>query len=201
MITPPPAAAQAFAHSNYLLKRQFFKLFGSNLRVYDPGGNLVLFVHQKAFRIREDIRIYTDELKSHEILTIQARQIIDFSAAYDVTDTMSGVKIGALRRKGWSSILRDSWEVLDAHDIPIAKVTEDNMTLAMVRRLLVNLIPQSYDVVANSGQQIADFHQRFNPFVYNLDIDFRMDTGGLLDRRLGLAAAILLAAIEGRQSG
>lgn len=97
--------------------------------------------------------------------------------------------------------MRDSWEILDAHDIPIGKVTEDNMTLAMIRRLLVNLIPQSYDVVATSGQKIADFHQRFNPFLYNLDIDFRMDTSGLLDRRLGLGAAILLAAIEGRQSG
>ncbi|MCC7433239.1 MAG: hypothetical protein IT363_01035 [Methanoregulaceae archaeon] len=201
MITPPPAAAHAFAHSHYLLKRQFFKLMGSNLRVYDPGGNLVLFVHQKAFRLREDIRVYTDESKSREILTIQARQIIDFSAAYDVTDALSGVKVGALRRKGWSSLLRDSWEILDAHDIPIGKVTEDNMTLAMIRRLLVNLIPQSYDVVATSGQKIADFHQRFNPFLYNLDIDFRMDTSGLLDRRLGLGAAVLLAAIEGRQSG
>lgn len=207
MITPPPAAAHAFAHQTYLLKRQFFKLLGANLRVYDPAGNMVLFVHQKAFKLREDIRVYADEAKTQEILTIKARQIIDFSAAYDVTDAISGIKVGALRRKGWTSILRDAWEVLDANDQPIAKITEDNMLLALIRRFLVNIVPQGYDMVTIEpdpnlqGQKIADFAQRFNPFVYHLEIDFRMDSRGILDRRLGLGAAILLAAVEGRQSG
>lgn len=201
MITPPPAAAHAFAHPTYLLKRQFFKMLGANLRIYDPGGNMVLFVHQKAFRLKEDIRVYADEAKTQEVLTIQARQIIDFSAAYDVFDASTGVKVGALRRKGWTSMLRDSWEILDAHDMPIAKITEDSMVLALVRRLLTTLVPQRYDIVANSGERLVDLNQRFNPFLYNLDIDFRPDQRGMLDRRLGLGAAILLAAIEGRQGG
>jgi hypothetical protein len=47
---------------------------------------------------------------------------------------------------------------------------------------------------------VADFKQRFNLFSYQLDVDFSMDTTRQLDRRLGVAAAILLAAIEGRQS-
>jgi hypothetical protein len=35
--------------------------------------------------------------------------------------------------------------------------------------------------------------------VKKIAIDFRHDTGGRLDRRLGLAAAVLMCAIEGRQ--
>jgi hypothetical protein len=47
--------------------------------------------------------------------------------------------------------------------------------------------------------RVADLKQRFNPFRYELDLDFSMDTTNRLDRRLGIAAGILLAAIEGKQ--
>lgn len=190
----------AFSHQRYVLKRQFLSFLGAKLRVYDPAGNMVLFVQQKAFKLKEDIRIYSDESKAHEVLSIKARQVMDFSAAYDVLDSASGTKIGALRRKGWSSIVRDTWKVLDVNDIQIGEITEDNMTLALIRRFLSNLVPQGYDLMMNVGK-VADFAQRFNPFVYHLDIDFGMDQTGALDRRLGLASAILLATIEGRQSG
>jgi hypothetical protein len=48
--------------------------------------------------------------------------------------------------------------------------------------------------------RVADLRQRFNLFRYELDVDFSFDPARRLDRRLGLAAAILLAAIEGKQS-
>jgi uncharacterized protein YxjI len=187
----------AFQHNHYLLKRQFFKLLGENFRIYDPGGNLALFSHQKAFKLKEDIRIYADEAKSQEILTIQARQILDFSAAYDVVDVHQGAKVGAFKRKGWRSIVRDKWIVMDAEDRELGTVEEDSMGLAMVRRLLTNLVPQNYDVIVG-GHKAVDLKQRFNPFVYHLDIDFGTQEP-LVDRRMGIAAGILLAAIEGRQ--
>lgn len=192
--------ADIYGHNKYLLKRQLFSFLGSKLRVYDPAGNMVLFVHQKAFKLREDIRIYADETMAHEILSIKARQIMDFSAAYDVFDNTTGTKVGAFRRKGWSSMIRDTWKVLDINDVQIGEITEDNVTLALVRRFLSNLVPQGYDLMMTAGK-VADFAQRFNPFVYHLEIDFGMDATGALDRRMGLAGAILLATIEGRQSG
>jgi hypothetical protein len=47
--------------------------------------------------------------------------------------------------------------------------------------------------------RVADLKQRFNLFRYELDLDFSMDAGRLLDRRVGIAAGILLAAVEGKQ--
>jgi uncharacterized protein YxjI len=104
-----------FQFPKYLLKRQAIALTG-RFRVYDPMGNLVLFSEQKMFRLREDIRVYSDENKTQEVLSIKARQIVDFSAAYDVVDAAYNQKVGALRRKGLSSILRDEWQVLDVND-------------------------------------------------------------------------------------
>ncbi len=189
--------SSAFNHNQYVLKRQILAL-GGKFRVYAPGEQLVLYVEQKLFKLREDIRVYADENKAQEVLTIKARQIIDFSAAYDVVDSAAGQKVGALRRKGLASILRDEWEVLDANDNVIGKLFEDSMGMALFRRFLSNLIPQNYDLMIGETR-VADYKQNFNPFTYHLNIDFSMDAARQLDRRLGLAAAILLAAVEGRQ--
>jgi uncharacterized protein YxjI len=188
-----------FQHNKYLLKRQVFALTGK-FRVYDPMGSLVLFSEQKMFRLREDIRVFADEAKTQEVLQIKARQIIDFSAAYDVVESASGHKVGALRRKGFKSMLRDEWEVLDVNDNVIGLLFEDSLGLAMLRRLLLgSLLPQNYDLTLGEAR-VADLKQRFNIFAYQLDIDFSMDAAHLLDRRIGIAAGILLAAIEGKQS-
>jgi uncharacterized protein YxjI len=188
----------AFEQNSYSLKRQVFALTGK-FRIYDPMENLLLFSEQKMFRLREDIRVYADEARTQEVLMIKARQIIDFSAAYDVMDSATGQKVGALRRKGWRSLLRDEWEVLDVNDGVVGLLFEDSMGLALLRRFLAGpLVPQNYDITIDR-ERVADLKQRFNLFAYQLDLDFSMDTARKLDRRLGIAAGILLAAIEGKQ--
>lgn len=188
-----------FQYSSYLLKRQAIALTG-RFRFYDPMGNLVMFSEQKMFKLREDIRVYSDENKTQEVLSIKARQIVDFSAAYDVVDSASNQKIGALRRKGWRSLLRDEWEVLDANDNVIGMLFEDSVGLALLRRFLLgSWLPQNYDVTLGETR-IADLKQNFNLFRYELNLDFSMDPTQRLDRRLGIAAGLLLAVVEGKQS-
>ncbi len=187
-----------FQYNQYLLKRQVFALAGK-FRFYAPNGQLVMYSEQKMFKLREDIRVYADEGKTQEVLMIKARQIMDFSAAFDVVDSASGQKVGALRRKGLASILRDEWEILDISDNVVGKLFEDSMALALVRRFLTGLVPQNYDITVGATRA-ADLKQNFNPFSYQLNLDFSMDVAHALDRRIGIAAGILLAAIEGRQS-
>jgi len=188
----------AFQLNQYLLKRQVFALTGK-FRFFDPSGKLLLFSEQKMFKLREDIRVYSDESKTQEVLMIKARQIVDFSAAFDVVDSATGQKVGALRRKGLASLLRDEWDILDVGDNVIGKLFEDSMGLALLRRFLTGLVPQNYDITIGT-ERVADLKQAFNPFAYQLTLDFSMDLSQRLDRRVGIAAGILLAAIEGRQS-
>lgn len=188
-----------FEFPTYLLRRQAIALTGK-FRFYDPAGRMIMFSEQKMFRLREDIRVYSDESKSQEVLSIQARQIMDFSAAYDVVDTALNQKAGVLRRKGLRSLLRDEWEVLDANDNVIGQLFEDSIGLALLRRLLLGTwLPQNYDLTVGETR-VADIRQNFNPFRYELNVDFSMDTARRLDRRVGIAAGILLAAVEGKQS-
>jgi len=196
--TASKPVADAFQFSKYLVRKKILKLIGGAFHVFGPSGEVVLYSQMKALKLREDIRLYTGEDMQTEVLTINARQILDISATYDVKDSIIGEKVGALQRKGLKSILRDEWIIMDANDNEIGTIKEDNMALAIIRRFLTNLIPQQYSGEIN-GKPVCTLKQNFNPFVTKIEIDFAQDTGGLLDRRLGLAAAILMCAVEGKQ--
>ena len=189
-------AADLFELDSYLIRRKVLKLFGGSFHTY-AGNRVVAFTKQKAFKLKEDIRIYSDESMKTELLTIQARQVIDFASAYDIVDTQAGVKVGAARRKGFRSIVRDSWELLDADDRPIAQLQEDSMAMALMRRFLSDLIPQKFHIEAKGGSKPVSFRQHFNPFVFRLEVTIPPKCG--LDRRLIFGIAALIAAIEGRQ--
>jgi hypothetical protein len=210
MTIPPSLPTQAlpveaaFAQPAYLLRRKALRLIGAQVDIFDASGTqLCLCAHKKGFKLKEDIRIYTDVEKSRELLTIQARQIIDFSAAYDVTDAATGQRIGTLRRKGWSSMLRDSWEVMDAQEQLVATIQEDQMILALIRRfidLASVFLPQAFHFTMTSGAEVCRAKQQFNPFIHKMDL--AMPQGALvtaLDPRLVLASTVLLVLIEGRQ--
>ena len=198
------AVAQRYRFDTYVVRKKVLKLFGGAFHIYDPEGNVAFYSQQKAFRFKEDIRLFTGEDMQIEVLSIQARQIIDFSAAYNVIDPLANEKVGALRRKGLKSMFKDEWIILDANDQKIGLIREDSARMAFLRRavelatLLSPQIPQKYRGEIN-GRTTCHFQQNFNPFVMKVTLDFSPDTDGLLDRRLGIAAAVLLCAIEGKQ--
>ncbi|MHC4692299.1 MAG: hypothetical protein ACYS67_06130 [Planctomycetota bacterium] len=187
-----------FSDNQYMIRRKILTIFGAKFHVYNTEGELILFSKQKAFKLKEDIRVFADESMAAERLVIKARQIVDFSAAYDVVDPSEDRKIGALRRKGWKSLVRDSWEFLDENDQVVAMVEEDNLLLSLIRRFLTNLIPQSYHVKQDERVLIT-YKQNFNPFVLKIRVNIETDSRDIIDPRLALACGILLAAIEGRQ--
>ncbi|MGH9787380.1 MAG: hypothetical protein ACRD4U_01590 [Candidatus Acidiferrales bacterium] len=190
--------ADPFQLDQYWARRKVLAAFTPKFHIYDPAGALVAYVEQKAFKLKEDITIFGDEAKTRPLLKIKARAILDISATYDVSDANSGEKVGALRRKGLKSIVQDEWAVLDLSDTEVGTIKEDSTLMAMLRRFLSNLIPQNFHVrIAN--QDAGIIKQRFNPFVLTHDVDLRPDQGRRFDRRLALAAVVLLLAIEGRQ--
>lgn len=181
----------------FVAKRAFFNFLGVRFRIF-TGDQLAFFVKQKAFKLKEEITVYSDEGQTQPRLQIKARSIIDFSATYDVTDVESGENVGALQRQGMKSLLRDEWHILDPNGMQVATIKEDSGALAIIRRFLFNLIPQTF-VVSNASGEIGRMKQRFNPFLHVYDVDLRPTENHEMNPRLGIAAAVLLLAIEGRQ--
>src|SRR5262245_12081740 len=197
--TKHPNAAR-FSHQTYLLRKKFWQFFGGSFYIYDPSGALVLFSKMKAFKLKEDIRVFTGETMQTEALSIQARSVLDFSGSYDVYDSATGQRVGALRRKGLkSSFYKDEWVILDGAERAVGLIQEESAFLALLRKYLLGaLIPQSFNVQID-GRTVATFNQRFNLFATKLTLDFSPDPQHQFDRRLGIAAGILLCAIEGKQ--
>jgi hypothetical protein len=186
-----------FNHDTFHIRKHILTFAGAKLEIFDAQGQVIFFSKMKAFKLKEDIRIFSGEDMQEEFISIHARSALDFSATYDVLDSKTGEKIGALRRHGMKSMLKDEWSILNTNDTQVGKIQEDNILLAILRRF-IGLIPQSFKVEMN-GTQVAQFKQNFNPFVVKLNLDFSMDRSQTLDRRLGLAAGILLCVIEGKQ--
>lgn len=197
-----PDIAERYAHDTYTLRRKILTIIGAKFHIYDPQGNLALFAKLKGFRIKEDIRIYADEEQTQEVLSIRTQSVFDIAGTYDVRDSVTGETVGALRRKGLKSMLRDEWLILNPSGQEVGKIVEDSQLKALVRRFIDAasfFMPQKYHAEI-AGQTVATYQQNFNPFVQKILIDFSGDSGNKLDPRLGLAAAILLCAIEGRQN-
>jgi hypothetical protein len=194
-------AGNIFGLRTYVIKRKMWSLLGARSSVFDESGNLLCFSKRKALKIKEDIRIYSDEAMTTELLVVRARSVFDFGATYDVVDSRTGQAVGALRRKGLKSILRDEWHILGGGDQQIGTILEDSSLLAVLRRVhdLVTLLsPQNYSVQLH-GQQIGSIQQNRNPFTLHYVMDLSGDPQGSLDRRLAIAAALLLVNVEGRQ--
>lgn len=183
--------------AQYTIRRKVFTLFGAKFHIYNNEGQVIGFSQQKAFKLKEDIRIFTDESMQEERVAIHARQIIDFGAAYDVLDSRGGVKLGALKRKGWTSMIRDSWIVMDENDVEIGSIQEDSMFMALLRRVLGGWIPQNYHLSSGSGTELARYQTHFNPFIHRMTVTLHEECD--LNPLIVLAAGVLLVAIEGRQ--
>lgn len=181
--------------SKFTIRKKVLSLMGAEFSVMDEQDNVVLYAKQKAFKFKEDVRLYTSKDMTEEVITIHARNIIDISATYDILDAKSGKSLGAVRRDGIKSMLKDEWKILGKGDVEVGVIKEDRKLMAFLRRVVTNLIPQNMHFYMN-GKEVAVFKQYFNPLVFKADMEF-MDSG--LDKRVGLAAAVMLALIEGRQ--
>jgi threonyl-tRNA synthetase len=89
-VSPHHPLAARFNHQTYHVRKKFWQFFGGSFYVYDPNGALVLFSRMKAFKLKEDIRVFTDETLQTEALSIQARSVLDFSGSYYIYDSASG---------------------------------------------------------------------------------------------------------------
>ena len=198
----------------YTIRRKILTFLGASFHIYDPSGVVVGFCRQKAFRLRENLVLYTDESKTETLLTLQARQVIDFGVTFDIsipgaTPADPPARLGSIRRKGFKSIIRDYWQVLGPDQDPaagkaiqpIATIQEDTAGMAAARRflpLVAFVCPQSFHVVTDDNRHIATLRQHFNPWVYRLGVRIEQ-ADERIDDLLILGAACLIAAVEGRQ--
>jgi len=113
--------------------------FGPQINVIDAGGRSVAYVKQKAFRLREDVEVHTDESRQTLLWRMKADRIIDWSAAYRITDAGGGL-LGTLRRKGGRSLWRATYVITDQNEQEIGGIHEKDPWTKVLDGLL-SIIP------------------------------------------------------------
>ncbi|MEM0963374.1 MAG: hypothetical protein AAGK21_12650 [Bacteroidota bacterium] len=113
------------------------------IRVTDAAGAPIFHVHQKAFKIKEAVKVYRDETKQTVLYTIEADRVLDFNAAYLIKDG-TGRVVGTLVRQGRRSLWRARYDVLNAEGESVFRIHEDNPWKKVLDGLLGDVPFASY---------------------------------------------------------
>jgi uncharacterized protein YxjI len=192
-------------HDRFVLRQLIRPVINQYEFSLEEGGEPFCFVEQARFKFKEDIRFYTDKSKSVELMRIKARQRFDPRATYDVTGA-DGQKIGEIKKVFGASLLRSTYEI----DSPAGSVTaqEKNLLVALFRRLVGFIpyvgdfadwlpIPYHFDFTRD-GEVVGTHKRRIGKFRDVYDIDMSGDPERRLDRRLVLAIAVGMDALQAR---
>lgn len=110
---------------NYPLNLSFkIVAIAPQISVTDAAGNLVMYVKQKAFKLKEAVTVFADAGQTQPLYSINADRVLDFSASYHMTAT-NGFQIGSIKRQGMRSMWRAHYDLFDAGQ-PTMTVREEN---------------------------------------------------------------------------
>lgn len=183
-----------FAHQSYMVKQSYWSMLGRVTRIYAPDGLMVAYVKRPVFRWREELGIYADEEQTRPILQVRARKAVAVNLVRDVFDAATGELVGSIRQRGLRSILRDTWDLLDAQEQVVGLMQEDGSSL--MRRFFPLLTGKWHIELA--GEPVAYIRQVFRLFSkeFHLDLSPNRDR---LDPRFAFACSILALMAESRR--
>ncbi len=114
-----------------------FKLLAIASQIYirDANGQLLGYVKQKLFKLKEDINIFADESQTNHLYNIKADRVLDFSAKYNFTDA-GGNELGSIKRQGMRSIWRANYDIFDQASNAVMKINEENGWVKLIDSLV-----------------------------------------------------------------
>jgi uncharacterized protein YxjI len=98
--------------------------FAPQFSIRDANGQLIAYVKQKLFKLKEAVTVFGDEAQKQPLYTINADRILDFSARYHFA-TSQGSALGSVKRHGLKSIWKSHYEILDGDNV-VMNIDEEN---------------------------------------------------------------------------
>ena len=168
-----------------------------------PAGGPIAFVRQRKMGIKEEIRFFADEAESQELFHIKARTWLDTGGSrYDI-NAADGTRLGVLHHT-LRSLIRTRWSIQDASEHEIAIAHERSQVAAVARRLIDfvpevgGLIPIPYNIDILVDDKVVGHMNRKFKLRDQYILDLSDDHDRRIDRRVALALAIALDALQNR---
>jgi len=161
--------------------------------VGQDGKGMFVGRDEQPYENVNEIRLYTDSRRKDEAILIRSRRMLDVTLVYDVWDSSNGTRIGVIRRMRHRSLLCDEWAVIGCgQNCSPGVASVENANFAVMKRAFCGAVDHRFHVYSG-GVQIGSIRERRTQRgrVY-IETDFTADRDGLLDRRLGIAAGVVL---------
>ncbi len=178
-------ALEPFAHASYTLVRPLFS-WRRIVRVFTPEGALAAVVEQPWFRLRGEMILYADEAQTDPLLVIRNRRLAAVNMEHDLLDAKSGVRLGVVRTRGWRSMFRDTWDILDGDDRPAGLMIEEG---PYVWRRFIKLIPGRHRIELG-GRDVARVSQVFHFFRREFVLEI-LQQDDPIEPRFAIACALI----------
>lgn len=121
---------------NYPLDLSFkLMALANQISVTDAHGNLIFYVRQKMFKLKEAVTVFADREQLRPLYKINADRVIDFSARYSITD-VSGTTLGSVRRQGMKSLWKARYDIFDSADTATLTISEEKPWVKVVDALV-----------------------------------------------------------------
>lgn len=125
---------------SYPLKLHFrLMALAPRIAMSDAEGKEIFFIEQKVFSLKESVKVFNNSEEKKLVYTINANQIIDFSAKY-MFKTADGTPVGSVQRKGMVSLFKATYLVFDKNDQQVFQIAENNPWKAFADSL-IRIIP------------------------------------------------------------
>ncbi len=178
--------------NHYTIKRKFWSVFERVFRVFTADGQLFMYIQHPLLKLREEFMVYADEQQTKPLLRVKSRQMIAINYSFDITDVVTGQVLGAVEKKGLSSIVRDKFIIHDATGAEIGYAQELG---ASILRRFIPLLTSKHGIFVG-GQQVAFIKQQFRFFTKEFTVDVLPSP---LDPRFVLAVALLALMAEAQR--
>jgi uncharacterized protein YxjI len=195
--------------ANYYPIEIKFKIstFHNDFIAIDALGKTHAYVKQKMFKLKEHVNVFEDESQATKLCEIHADKWLDFNTCYSFKD-MNGAITGKLLRKGWRSLWKASYEILDENNNPDLQIREANpwakvldsvLSEIPVVGLFTGLIANPrYVITRPDGTLVCTFKKKPNMFGRKFDLIKETEFEPGEENRI-INALMMMALLERRR--
>jgi hypothetical protein len=182
-----------FLSDKFVIKRK--GLSSDKFCLCAPNGDLLFYVEETikwTAPFTTTIHFFSDEKKTQEVLLARDGKSEKYSNLLEVTDSTTGQKVGGVGGD-WTNFFEDALAVVDAGGQLACTLRETSTKRAVLSELTNGVVSQKLDFLIGD-EVVGELRQKSVLIGHHLLVDFSKDAAKRVDRRLGLVAAIAVAA-------
>ena len=183
-----------------------FKILAIANQIYvkDVEGQTLGYVKQKLLKLKEQVRVFSDESQTELLYAIDADRMLDFSARYNFSDA-AGNHLGSVGRRGMRSIWKAYYEIFDASGSNVFVIREEKGWIKVIDGIIGELplvgmltgffLNPSYLISTPEGQPVARLQKEPAFFEGKFRLDSLQETNAT-DETLVLLSLLMMTLLE-----